>query len=290
MATDRTSPISPFHSIYDATDISPFSPSAAVYWMDGGSDATIVLRESEEKVTLSFEDRNTVIAASSPFVFDKQTAETGLYTPVPEPLQPVARLPLDTPSRFQRMTTTHMMQVISMNMKHRDGKSRLLIGLPYAEEFPDVFFNSTLFPEPILDASSFGIVQSLTEFSDELTNTREITSNGYPARSFFAIYHVIQTPVGTFFNKKATQMELQPSARGKLALKMPPIPFLYSLINGPIPLFDVRDPDGPAIADLHAAHHRDAGAALEPTAEAWPFRAPRNLKRLAAIRNRLRRR
>ena len=280
--------LSAFASVYDLTDISPFPPSAAVYWMDGWSDATFVLRDSQEKVYLDFTDRNTVIAASSPFVFDEELAISGQYTPVPEPLDPSAHLPLDTPARYQRNTTSHMMQVISMNMKHSDGKSRLLIGLPYLEDFPEIYFNSELYPERIKDASSFGIVQSLTEFSDPILETREEASNGYPARSFFAIYHILDTPAGTFFNKKATQMELQPSPSGKLALKMPPIPFSYNLINGPIPLYDVQNPDGKPIGNLVAAHHNDRGAARAPTDTAWPFHQPNNLESLMETKLRIR--
>jgi hypothetical protein len=168
------------------------------------------------------------------------------------------------------------MQVISMNMRDREERSacRLLIGLPYAEKYPDIFFNKSHFEPGRTDASSYGVVQSLTEFKSNSTGRSDVDANGYPARSFFAIYHVLETSVGTFFNKKATQMELQPSPEGKLALTLPPIPFNYSLINAPIPLFDVRDPDGQPVGEVYAAHHESAGAASRPTPEAWPWHQP----------------
>ena len=67
-------------------------------------------------------------------------------------------------------------------------------------------------------------------------------------------------------------MELQPSADGKLALKLPPLPFNYSLINGPIPLFFADNPKGDAVADLTVAHHRDRAAATDVTDDAFPWR------------------
>ena len=69
-------------------------------------------------------------------------------------------------------------------------------------------------------------------------------------------------------------MELQPSADGKLALKLPPLPFKYALINGPIPLYLTDDPDGEAIADLVAAHHHDRAEAIAETDDAWPWHTP----------------
>ena len=162
-----------------------------------------------------------------------------------------------------------------MNMRSKETESRLLIGLPYAERYPELFFRRDLFGETRRDtsAASFGVVQSLTEFS-ESNGDKTPATNGYPARSFFAIYHLIETPIGPLFNKRSTQMELQPSADGKLALKLPPIPFKYSLINPPIPLFLASDPDGQPVADLISAAHHDGGAAAVPTSDAWPWHIP----------------
>jgi len=160
-----------------------------------------------------------------------------------------------------------------MNMKSKDSDARLLIGLPYLEAYPKLFGRKDIFgvTRKDRDASSYGIVQSLTEFEENNGGMTPYT-NGYPARSFFAIYHLIETPIGPLFNKMATQMELQPSAAGKLALKLPPIPFKYQLINGPIPLFLAEDPDGEPVARLLAAHHNDNGAALTESQDAWPWR------------------
>src|SRR5262249_43938590 len=146
-------------------------------------------------------------------------------------------------------------QVISMNMRERDSNCRLLIGLPYAEKYPELFFRQDIFNDGKTGGSSYGIVQSLTEFDDPETGRRTTEANGYPARSFFAIYHILETKVGTFFNKKPSMMELQPNEQGKLALTLPPIPFNYQLINGPIPLFDVNHPDSSPVGELIAAHH-----------------------------------
>jgi hypothetical protein len=258
---------------YDLTDISPFSPSAAIYFMDGYSDVTFSLHGSGEELYLEFWDQNTSISASSPLLYDNEVVTKGIYVPAPQPLRPAASYPKDTPERYTRPTNLHLMQVISMNMRAKDSPARLLIGLPYAEKYPELFFQTNIF-ENGDTASSYGVVQSLTEFSDSVTGDKTVSSNGYPARSFFAIYHILETKVGTFFNKKATQMELQPSEEGKLALALPPIPFVYSLINGPIPLFDVKDPNGDPIGELKAAHHESNRDARIPTEEAWPFHQP----------------
>ena len=260
---------------YSWRDIAPFSPSSAVYFMDGYSDARIRLRESEEEILLQFWDKNTSIAASAPTVFAAGQEEVDHFTAVPPPLQPLARFPENTPDRYKRTTTYHALQVISMNMKAKDSDARLLIGLPYAEKYPELFFRTDIFGIDRRDesAASYGVVQSLTEFNESGGHKSPYT-NGFPARSFFAIYHLIETPIGALFNKKATQMELQPSTDGKLALKLPPLPFNYSLINGPIPLFSVDEPDGQPIADLLAAHHNDQAAATVPTRDAWPWHGP----------------
>lgn len=265
---------SPVETIYEPSEISPFTPSGCIYFMDGFSAATFQIHDSEEEFTLEFWDKNTSISASAPFVFDEDSLNREVYLPVPKPLEPFAYFPLNTPDRYTRETSTHLMQVISMNMRETDSSSRLLIGLPYAEEYPELFFNSELFEGEVDDGSSYGVVQSLTEFEDPITKKPEVGSNGYPARSFFAIYHLLETPVGTFFNKKATQMELQPSRDGKLGLKLPPIPFYYSLINGPIPLYSVDEPEGDPVGQLVAAAHHAEGPAREPTDEAWPWHQP----------------
>jgi hypothetical protein len=260
---------------YSWRDVAVFAPSAAVYFMDGYSDARIRIRGSNEEIFLAFWDRNTSIAASAPRVFDPSLEEAMVYTPAPEPLMPHARLPEATPDRYKASTNQHLMQVISMNMKSKETDARLLIGLPYAEKYPEVFFRRDLFGETRRDtsASSYGVVQSLTDFV-ESNGEKTATTNGYPARSFFAIYHIIETPIGPLFNKRATQMELQPGGDGKLALKLPPIPFKYSLINPPIPLFLASDPDGKPVADLVSAMHHDAGAAMTPTTDSWPLHKP----------------
>jgi hypothetical protein len=266
---------------YDVTDVSPFATSPAVYFMDGQSDATIRLRGSGEEIQLEFHDANTSISASAPFLYDPQ-ARAEQYTPGPEPLEPVARHPVGAPRRYSAKTSTHYLQVISMNMRSADGVSRLLIGLPYAEAYPQLFFSPVFERSP--NALSFGVVQSLTRFVDPSTREAGLRWNGYPARSFFSILHLVETPLGAFFNKVPSQMELQPSADGKLALSLPPIPFMYTLFNGPIPLFDVADPSGPPVADLVAAHHHAERAAQAPSADAWPWHLP-DLKRIRSPRH-----
>jgi hypothetical protein len=265
---------------YSWRDVAAFSPSAAIYFMDGFSEAHIRIRKSEEEFSLKFWDQNTAISASDPVLFDETQLTRAFYTPAPAPLISQSFIPENTPERYLRKTTFHGMQVISMNMKSKDTDSRLLIGLPYAEKYPQLFHRTDLFGETRKDksASSFGMVQSLTEYTD-LSGETSALLNGYPARSFFAIYHLIETPLGALFNKRATQMELQPTADGKLALKLPPIPFSYSLINGPIPLFLADDPEGEPVADLLAAKHHDGNSAVSPTADAWPWHQP-NLEKI----------
>lgn len=269
---------------YELTDISPFATSAAVYFMDGYSDATVQLRESGEILRFEFHDQSTSIAASSPFVH-RAAGQDEVFVPAPPPLRPVARAPFGTPETYQRSTATHAMQVISMDMRGVDGHSRLLIGLPYAELHPEIFFRSGLF-EGGDDAQSYGVVQSLTEFVDPELGEPSVRSNGYPARSFFAIYHLIETPIGALFNKRASQMELQPSSDGKLALSLPPIPFEYTLMNGPIPLYAAEEPDGPPLGDVTVAHHRSGEAAQFASEAAWPWHAI-DLVRISAAREHL---
>ena len=97
---------------YSWKDVATFSPSAAVYFMDGYSDARIRIRGSNEEIFLSFWDRNTAISASAPRVFDPRIEETMVYTPAPEPLTSHARLPEATPEAYKRLTSQHLMQVI----------------------------------------------------------------------------------------------------------------------------------------------------------------------------------
>lgn len=266
---------------YDFGDLSPFATSAAIYFMDGTSDATVRLRGSGEELKFDFHDKSTSIAASSPFV-NHSGDDAAAYVPAPPPLSPVARRPSDAPAGYDRPTSTHFLQVISMNMRGADGSSRLLIGLPYAEAHPELFFRKGLL-EAGDDAQSYGVVQSLTEFTIRDGGV-SLTLNGYPARSFFSIYHLIETPIGALFNKRASQMELQPDPEGKLALSLPPIPFLYSLLNGPIPLFDVKEPNGEPVADLVAAHHEGKKSAQAASVEAWPTRTP-DLARIESFRS-----
>lgn len=254
---------------YDALDIAPFSPSCAIYFMNGYSNATVRLRSGDE-LFFEFEDANTSIAASAPFDYRHSILEEGLYVPVPPPLRPVAGRPSNTPESYQEEGgKTHLLQVVSMNMQAREGNARLLIGLPFAESQPELFFSIGAF-DGGSDASSYGLVQSLVQLRDE--GDRRL-ARGYPARSFFSIYHLLETPVGTLFNKKATQMELQPDDNGKLALALPPIPFTYSLFNPPIPLYSVDDPQGEPLGEIVAAHHESNRAATAPS-DVWPFRSP----------------
>jgi len=195
--------------------------------------------------------------------------QKGVFLPVPQPLRPVAFFPRDAPPRYLQVTNIQLLQVVSMNVQDNSTGARLLIGLPYAEKYPEIFFKTGLLPEGVRDAASYGVVQSLVDVSRLKPDQR--AKAGYPSRSFFGVYHILETPMGTFFNKKATQMELQPDSAGKLALTLPPIPFQYELINGPIPLYDIKNPDGQAVAEIVLAHHRSSAAAsFSP--ESWPFR------------------
>jgi hypothetical protein len=261
-------------------DVARFSPSAAIYFMDGYSDATIRLTSGEE-ISLKFFDANTSIAASTPFVFNSHATRDGVYTPVPEPLKPRAFLPPQLPDAFRSETTMHLLQVISMNMRSSDGRASLLIGLPYAERFPELFFRNDLFDDVVEGASSYGAVTSLTTFDEPKD---PVVANGYPAVSSFAIFHVFDTPMGAFFNKKPTVMELQPDPDGKMALALPPIPFKYQLFNGPIPLFDVGRPEGKSIGAVIAAHHESSRASTAPSEDAWPLHLP-DLNQIRLRRN-----
>ena len=256
---------------YDLTDVSPFSPSTAIYFMDGFSDATVRLRDGTE-LSFAFQDSNTSISASAPVLYGEKELEDGVYTAVPPPLEPQAFYPLNTPETYREATTLHLLQVVSMNMRSLDGQSSLLIGLPYAERYPDLFFSTDVLESGDKGAASYGVVQSLTRFERDQRTDNPTDANGYPARSFFGIYHVIETSVGAFFNKKATQMELLPNRQGKLATKLPPIPFIYKLLNGPIPLYDVKDPIGEAIGEVIQARHGSHKEAEEAIHDDWPNR------------------
>jgi hypothetical protein len=234
--------------------------------MDGTSEATVRVYATNQQMTFRFADRSTSIAGSAPFIYDPAVVQGGVFLPAPPPLRPISFFPRDTPSQYTRRTNIHLMQVVSMNMKDDTTGARLLIGLPYAEKYPGTFFNSSLFPEG--DAASYGVVTSLVDTTG--LSDPEIRRLGYPARSFFGVYHILETPMGVFFNKKATQMELQPDQNGKLALTLPPIPFSYTLINGPIPLYDITNPNGPAVAEvIGAAHGSDSPSTF--SAGSWPF-------------------
>jgi hypothetical protein len=251
---------------YDCKDFGPFTPSGAIYFMDGTSEATVRVYATKQQMTFRFADHSTSIAGSAPFIYDPAVVQGGVFLPAPPPLRPISFFPRDTPPLYKRRTNIHLMQVVSMNMTDDTTGARLLIGYPYAEKYPGTFFNSSLFPEG--DAASYGVVTSLVD--TEGLSDDEIRGLGYPARSFFGVYHILETPMGVFFNKKATQMELQPDQNGKLALTLPPIPFLYSLINGPIPLYDINNPNGPAVAEVvAAAHGSDSPATF--SVGSWPF-------------------
>jgi hypothetical protein len=259
---------------YSIKDLGQFSPSGAIYFMNGYSAAKVRLLESGQELEFEWFDENTSIASTEPFLRDdKRLEQDGAFVPVPPPLRPTAFYPVNTPKRYREDTTLHLMQVVSMNMRSKDGSSRLLIGLPFAEKYPDLFFAKGNFEDPKVDASSYGVVQSLTSFSEEKGKGRQVQDNGYPARSFFGIYHLLETPMGAFFNKKATQMELQPDKDGKLARALPPIPFVYALVNGPIPLYSVENPKGNPVGEIVDAKHGSHSASTRATGEVWPFNA-----------------
>lgn len=259
--------------VYSVVDAGQFNPSPAVYFMDGFSSATVRVYQTGEQITFDFHDSATSISASAPILPTDPATARGLVVPTPEPLKPIARLPKRVPEGFRNAAALQLLQVVSMNMRSKDGRSSLLIGLPYAERFPRLFFNRSLFSDGDDSATSYGAVASLTDF-DEVTGRRTTRTNGYPARSAFAIYHILETPMGTFFNKKPTVMELQPDRDGKLALSLPPIPFMYRLVNGPIPLYDVTKPNAPPVAEITNAHHKADSPMLNVTTEAWPWHLP----------------
>ena len=95
--------------------------------------------------------------------------------------------------------------------------------------------------------------------------------------------HLPKAPIGALFNKTASQMELQPSSDGKLALSLPPIPFEYTLQNGPIPLYSVDEPDGQPLRDVTLAHHRATDGAQVASNQAWPWHVI-DMKRIDAMR------
>ena len=262
-------PITGIPQPYDVRDVSPFSPAPSIYFVNGRVDATIRLN-SGQQFTVAFGDVNTSIAATAPFVFTPEAVANGIYAPVPGPLQPRAFLPSELPAAYRVATTMHLLQVVSMNMQSDDKSARFLVGLPYVERYPQLFAAERLFEGGRAGASSYGAVTSLTRYSGD-----PVKANGFPARSSLALFHVIETPFGAFFNKKPAVMELQPDRSGKLALALPPIPFDYRLVNGPIPLYAVDRPDGDPVGELlGAAHVSHAGPASsgEPDRNTWPFR------------------
>jgi hypothetical protein len=259
---------------HELTDIHQFMPSGAIYFMDGYSSATVRMLGSKEEITLTFWDNHTSIAGTEPFIYHESIENEGMHVPVPLPLSPRAYYPKQTPDRYRRQTTAHLLQVVSMNMRTEDGKSSLLIGLPYVEAYPTLFFQKDLFGDGSTSASSFGVVQSMTEIKHPVTGQMAVRDNGFPAYSIFGIYHILETPLGVFFNKKLTQMELQPDQDGKMALALPPIPFEYKLANAPIPLFDVKDPHGNPVAEVTTAAHGCAAAPKEISPEEFPFHLP----------------
>ncbi len=160
-------------------------------------------------------------------------------------------------------------------------RARLLIGLPYAEKYPKIFFHKGLLDHAD-NASSFGVVSSLTEFVNPLTGRKDMGSNGFPARSAFAVFHLLESKIGALFNKTPSVMELQPDSEGKLALKLPPIPFNYSIINTPIALYDVEKPDGQPLADLVMAAHPCRTSPVAAATEVWPWHLPDVKKKIQA--------
>src|SRR5687767_12091516 len=100
---------------YTTKDIANFTPSPAVYFMDGFSEAHIRIKSSEEEIVLNFEDKNTSIGASAPEIFNNVLETKEFYVPVPEPLKPFAKFPYNTPHYYKRETSFHIMQVVSMN-------------------------------------------------------------------------------------------------------------------------------------------------------------------------------
>ena len=271
--TDRVSLVERGAGIYDVRDAGPFNPSTAIYFMDGYSDATVRVYATGEVMTFKFWDRATCISATAPVLPSDPAIDAGIFLVAPRPLESRAEFPKRAPREYRRASSLQLLQVISMNMASPDGKARLLIGLPYAEKYPKLFSRADTFADGGRSAASYGAVASLTEFRNPFTRRRTALDNGYPARSLFAVYHILETPFGAFFNKKPTVMELQPGVDGKLALYLPPVPFKYELINGPIPLYDVNNPDGQAMAEIMAAHHNGKAAAIE-TLSSWPWHQP----------------
>jgi hypothetical protein len=265
---------------YSERDQGPFNPSSAIYFMDGASSAKVRILSTGEELGFDFGDRNTSISASAPLLSRNRGEDSSVYLAAPEPLPAVGYFPTEVPKAFHEASAIQLLQVISMNMRSSDGKAALLIGLPYAEKYPELFFKKGLFNSRGPDAASYGVVASLTDYPERGEGA---PVNGYPARSVFAVFHILETPMGVFFNKKPTVMELQPARDGKLALTLPPIPFRYELVNGPIPLYDVRNADGPPVAEVVAADHHDGGPAKSVTPRAWPWHKPD----LDAIRERL---
>lgn len=257
---------------YHDRDFSPFNPAPAIYFMNGWSRATVRLRGSDEKFGFEWRDRFTSIATSAPITFDPGSEDREYYAPLPSPLRPVAKFPTALPRKFSQRGAMHVLQVVSMDMRSSDGASRLLIGLPYAQEYPGLFFGEIPSGSERSGAASFGTVASLQGREAPSRRWRWWPSRprnrgglGYPARSAFAVYHILESPIGALFNKKPTVMELQPDDSGRLALTIPPPNFLYRLVNGPIPLYLVDEPNDDPIAEIEDAFHGNDS----PRGEDW---------------------
>lgn len=229
----------------------PFLQSPATYTIHGDSTITVQVISTGQIINLSLDDPATVIAASAPFLNGSSTDLQGAFVPVPPPLPNLAPEPLSPPPNFNSsnlLSEIHM-QVVSMVMT--DGVSNLLIGIPYANKYPSIFFDQNLFVGNS-PAFSFGEMESM--ILDTVT--------GFPARSYFDVFHILETPFGTFFNKQFSQMLLEG------ALNMPPDGQTYDLINGPIDLFDVNNPNGLAVARvINAHHHLIATVSVQPVPE-----------------------
>lgn len=269
---------------YSAKDFGPLPPSSAIYFMDGESEATIRFLATGKEMTFKFRDQGTSITASAPKLLS-DAVKAPLFVPAPSPLRPLAEAPTGLPDEYQKEAVVQLLQVVSMNMRAEQGGAGLLIGLPYAEKYPEIFFNKKALGNDRDDASSFGMVHSLVTADGGRPETKDTSKAGYPARSVFDVLHIVETPLGAYFNKKPTRMELQSDKDGKLALTLPPIPFSYRLVNGPIPLFDVKNPDGKPVAEIIAAHHDSGNAMPGPREDSWPAHQPNIGKILSRVRN-----
>lgn len=236
-----------------------FPQAAKQYLLSGYSDVTIELLGSGQTFSVHLVDPDTLIAASAPHLDGSAADISGVPVPAPSPLSPIAFEPQSPPAGFNLGTCEIHMEVVHMHMT--DGTNNLLIGLPYAQTYPDLYFDPNIFIGGAPNANSFG------EMEAESSNTA-CGATGFPARSYFDVFHILQTPLGTFFNKKFSQMRLQP-LNGVLAVELPPYGYTYTLVNGPIELYDINDPHGPPVAEViaaaHGVHNDDTAALAIPT-------------------------